>query len=69
MTRCWRSRDEGSLMRLRAFLTSVMSLLSILVFFLASIYHDMFWLWVSFLCILISGVYVQLFIDARRRHR
>ena len=56
-------------MRLRAFLTSVMSLLSILVFFLASIHHDMFWLCVSFLCILISGVYVQLFIDARRRHR
>ena len=56
-------------MRLRAFLTTVMSLLSIVLFFLASIQKNMFWLWISFVCAMISGVFVQLFLERKKRNR
>ncbi len=50
-------------MKLKSFLTTVMSLLSILVVGLGGIRKNAFWLWVGFICCLISGVFVQLFIN------
>ncbi len=50
-------------MRLKTFLTAAMSLLSILVFGLASVRRNVLWLWIGFLCCLVSGVFVQLFIN------
>ena len=55
------TRDWG--MTLKSFLTAVMSLLSILVVGLGGMQKDVFWLWIGFLCCLISGVFVQLFIN------
>ena len=46
----------------KTFLTTVMSLLSILVVLLGGIRKDALWLWIGFACCLISGVFVQLFI-------
>jgi energy-coupling factor transporter transmembrane protein EcfT len=54
-------------MKLKGFLTAVMSLLSLLVFFLAGLQRNIFWLWVSFLCVLISGIFVQLWINRREQ--
>jgi hypothetical protein len=50
-------------MKLKAFLTTVMSLLSILVTGLGGMEKDVLWLWVGFICCLISGVFIQLFIN------
>jgi hypothetical protein len=50
-------------MKLKAFLTTVMSLLSILVTGLGGIEKDVLWLWVGFICCLVSGVFIQLFIN------
>ena len=50
-------------MRLKAFLTTVMSLLSILVTGLGGIEKDVMWLWIGFICCLVSGVFIQLFIS------
>jgi hypothetical protein len=50
-------------MRLKAFLTTVMSLLSILVTGLGGIEKDVLWLWIGFICCLVSGVFIQLFIN------
>jgi hypothetical protein len=50
-------------MRLKAFLTTVMSLLSILVTGLGGIEKDVMWLWIGFICCLVSGVFIQLFIN------
>jgi hypothetical protein len=50
-------------MRLKAFLTTVMSLLSILVTGLGGIEKDVMWLWIGFVCCLVSGVFIQLFIN------
>jgi hypothetical protein len=50
-------------MRLKAFLTAVMSLLSLLVVGLAGMQKDVLWLWIGFVCCLVSGVFVQLFIS------
>jgi len=55
------SADWG--MKLKAFLTTVMSLLSILVTGLGGIEKDVLWLWVGFICCLVSGVFIQLFIN------
>jgi 1,4-dihydroxy-2-naphthoate octaprenyltransferase len=55
------TQDRG--MRLKAFLTAVMSLLSILVVGLGGIRKDVLWLWIGFVCCLVSGVFVQLFIN------
>lgn len=55
------ARDLG--LTLKTFLTATMSLLSILVFGLGAMQKDVLWLWIGFLCSLISGVFVQLFIN------
>jgi len=55
------ARDWG--MTLKTFLTTVMSLLSILVVGLGGFQKDVFWLWIGFGCCLVSGVFVQLFIN------
>ena len=55
------TRDWG--MKLKSFLTAVMSLLSILVVGLGAIQKDVFWLAIGFAGCLISGVFVQLFIN------
>jgi hypothetical protein len=55
------TRDRG--MQLKAFLTTVMSLLSILVVGLGGFQKDVFWLWIGFAGCLVSGVFVQLFIN------
>ena len=54
-------------MALRASLTTVMCLLSLLVLFLGLIRHSVFWLWVGFVCALISGVFLQLLIGRREK--
>jgi len=54
------TRNRGP--TLKTFLTTVMSLLSILVVLLGGIRKDALWLWIGFACCLISGVFVQLFI-------
>ena len=53
-------------MKLRAFLTTVMSLLSILVFGLGFIQQNVLWSWVGFVCSVVSGVFVQLFINRKK---
>jgi hypothetical protein len=53
-------------MRLKAFLTTVMSLLSLLVFFLGCVRSNVLWTWVGFVCAVVSGVFVQLFIDRKK---
>lgn len=50
-------------MRVKTFLTAVMSLLSVLVIGIAGIERDVMWLWIGFVCCLISGVFIQLFIN------
>ena len=51
---------------MRAFLTTVMSLLSLFVFWLGWMRNDVLWSWMGFICCLISGVFVQMFIDRRK---
>jgi len=41
----------------------VMSLLSLLVVLLAGFLKDVMWLWIGFVCCLISGVFIQLFLN------
>jgi hypothetical protein len=50
-------------MTVKTFLTAVMSLLSLLVVLLAGFLKDVLWLWIGFLCCLISGVFIQLFLN------
>ena len=52
------SKPSG--MKLKAFLTTLMALLSLLVFGLGYERRDMLWMWVGFICVLVSGVFVQL---------
>ena len=54
-------------MKLKAFLTAVMALLSVLVFGLGWERKSVLWLWIGFICSLVSGVFVQLFIDRRKK--
>ena len=58
-----RSSSRGRGLTIKTFLTATMSLLSVLVFGLGAIQRDPFWLWIGFLCCLISGVFIQLFIN------
>ncbi len=51
--------------RLKAFLTTVMALLSVLVLGLGFQSRNTLWLWIGFVCALISGVFVQLFLSHR----
>jgi preprotein translocase subunit SecF len=55
------SRDRG--LTIKTVLTTTMSLLSILVFGLGAMQRDAVWLWIGFICCLISGVFIQLFIN------
>ena len=50
-------------MKLKTFLTAVMSLLSILVLGLGGVRRSVFWLWIGFVCSVVSGAFVQLFIN------
>ncbi len=61
------SSPEQSGMKLKAFLTSVMALLSLLVFGLACNRKNSLWLWIGFICALVSGIFVQLFIDRKKK--
>lgn len=53
--------------KLKAFLTAVMGLLSILVFGLACLRRSVLWLWIGFFCALISGIFVQLLINREKK--
>jgi preprotein translocase subunit SecF len=55
------TRDWG--LKLKTFLTTVMSLLSLLVVGLGGMRKDVLWLWIGFACCLVSGVFIQLFIS------
>jgi hypothetical protein len=52
-------------LRLKGFLTTVMALLSVLVLGLGFQSRNTLWLWIGFLCALISGIFVQLFVSHR----
>ena len=52
-------------LRLKGFLTTVMALLSVLVLGLGFQSKNTLWLWIGFICALISGVFVQLFVSHR----
>lgn len=52
----------------RVFLTAVMCLLSLLVMFLGLIDQSALWLWVGFVCALISGIFLQLLISRREKN-
>jgi hypothetical protein len=52
-------------LRLKGFLTTVMALLSVLVIGLGFQSKNTLWLWIGFVCALISGVFVQLFVNHR----
>jgi hypothetical protein len=56
VTREWR-------MTIATFLTAVMGLLSVLVVLLGVVEKDVLWLWIGFIGCLVSGVFVQLFIN------
>lgn len=56
-------------MRLRTFLVAVMALLSVFVFGLGLERRNALWLWIGFICSLISGVFVQLLMDRKRRQK
>jgi len=47
------------------FLVTLMSLLSIFVFGLACFRRNTLWLWIGFICALISGIFVQLRLNRR----
>jgi hypothetical protein len=49
-------------MKLKPFLATVMGLLSVLVFFLGMLQGSVLWLFIAFICSLISGVFIQLLI-------
>ena len=49
--------------KLKTFLTVVMSLLSIFVFGLGAMRQNVLWLWVGFVCSVVSGVFIQPFIN------
>ncbi len=50
-------------MTAKTVLTSIMSLLSILVTGLGLMEKDVLWLWIGFIGCLVSGVFIQLFIN------
>jgi hypothetical protein len=57
--------SKRSGLRLKGFLTTVMALLSVLVIGLGFQSRNTLWLWIGFVCALISGVFVQLFVNHR----
>jgi hypothetical protein len=58
-----RSSTRDWVMTLKTLLTAMMSLLSVLVFLLAGVRRDALWLWIGFAGCLVSGVFIQLFIN------
>lgn len=42
-----------------------MGLLTVLVFGLACVRRNVFWLWIAFLCALVSGLFIQLLVQRR----
>lgn len=56
-------------MKLKAFLIAVMALSSVLVFGLGLERKNVLWLWIGFICSLVSGVFVQMFIDRRKKKK
>jgi hypothetical protein len=54
---------------LKAFLTAIMGLLSILVFGLSLECRSVLWLGIGFVCALISGIFVQILITSNRTIR
>jgi len=54
------AQDWG--LKLKTVLTTMMSVLSLLVVLLGGMQRDVVWLWIGFVCCLISGVFIQLFI-------
>ena len=59
---------QGTGDQIKAFLTTVMGLLSLLVFGLALAGKSTLWLWISFACALISGIFVQILLQRRERN-
>ena len=57
-------RESG--LAVKAFLTAAMALLSLLVLLLACLQQDVFWLWLGFPCALVSGFFVQMFIERKK---
>jgi len=55
-------------MRLKSFLTSAMGLLTLLVFGLACGRRNVFWMWIGFICALISGIFIQLLIERKKKN-
>ncbi len=53
--------------RLKAFLTAVMAILSVVVFGLGLGYESVLWLWIGFICALISGIFVQILLNRREK--
>ena len=62
------SPSEIGGMKLKIFLTAVMSIMSILVFGLGCMQKSVLWSWLGFTCSLVSGVFVQLFINRKRNN-
>jgi ABC-type multidrug transport system permease subunit len=54
---------------LKAFLIGVMFVLSILVFGLSLEYKSVLWLWIGFVCALVSGFFVQCLINRNKTVR
>jgi hypothetical protein len=52
---------------LKAFLTAVMGLLSVLVFGLGLEHESVLWLWMGFICALVSGIFVQILLNRRKK--
>ncbi len=52
---------------MKATLIAVMGLLSVLVFLLGLVQQDVVWLFIAFLGLLVSGVFVQLLINGRKK--
>jgi hypothetical protein len=73
-----RNRDQGFFFgelgrgllgtTLKPFLATVMGLLSLLVFFLGLVRASVFWLWIAFICALVSGVFIQLSIVRKKKN-
>jgi hypothetical protein len=53
-------------MKLKPVLATVMGLLSLLVFFLGMVRGSVFWLWIAFICLLVSGIFIQLVIVRKK---
>jgi hypothetical protein len=52
--------------RLGVFLTAVMGILSVFVFGLGLDRGNVLWMWLGFICVLVSGIFVQLLIERKK---